>query len=105
MNIEILVYCAEYFLDQINSNEEIRPFLQNYPFKAENIDLAIYVLSENKQRFDVGQLSCIHLIRGEVAYSYRNTEYTVKTLKTEDYEEAKKIVFSEDKDNNEKISL
>ena len=103
MNIEILVYCAEYFLDQINSNEEIRPFLQNYPFRAENIDLSIYVYSKNRKQFDIGQLSSLAVIKGKIVYYYRDSEYTVDSSKREDYEEAKKIVFS--KDNNEKISL
>ena len=102
---DLLVHCAEYFLDQINSNEEVRPYLQNYPFNSQNIYLCIYVLSENKKRFDVGQLSSLKVVKGKIVYHYRDSEYTVEVLKTDDYEEAKKIVFSEDKDNNEKISL
>ncbi|CCB90057.1 putative uncharacterized protein [Simkania negevensis Z] len=102
---DLLVHCTEDFLDQINSNKEIRHYLQNYPFNSNNIDLCIYVHSENKKRFDVGQLSSLAVQKGKIVYYYRDSEYTVELLKTEDYEEAKKIVFSEDKDNNEKISL
>ncbi|CCB90056.1 hypothetical protein [Simkania negevensis] len=102
---DLLVHCAEDFLDQVNSNEEIRPYLQNYPFSSKNIDLTIYVHSENKKRFDVGQLSCLAIQKEKIVYYYRDSEYTIELLKAEAYEEAKKIVFSEDKDNNEKISL
>ncbi|WP_231919513.1 hypothetical protein [Simkania negevensis] len=100
---DLLVHCAEYFLNRINSNEEIRSYLQNYPFDSKNIDLTIYVHSEDKKRFDVGQLASLAVIKGKIVYHYRDSEYTVKTLKREDYEEAKKIVFSNESD--EQISL
>lgn len=91
----LVVACTEYYLEEINSSEELRPYLHNYPFDSNNIDLAIYVFSENRERLNVGQLSCVHVIKGKIGYSFRKTEYSVETRKQENYEEAKQIVFKE----------
>ena len=37
-----IVDCTEELLVAINSNEEIRPFLKNYPFTTDNVRLAIF---------------------------------------------------------------
>lgn len=100
---KLLIQCAEYFLDQINSNENLKPYLKNYPFNTQNIHLCIFVRSEEKKRFDVGELSCLAVLNGKIVYYYRDSEYTVDSSKREDYEEAKKIVFSGD--NNGEVSL
>lgn len=41
---EILVDCVEEFLYIINSNKEIGPYLKNYPFTPENIDIALFLV-------------------------------------------------------------
>ena len=38
---QMILDCAEEFLSAINSNEEIRPFLKNYPFTTKNLQLSI----------------------------------------------------------------
>jgi len=89
----LIVQSAEFFLSEVNSNEELKPFLHNYPFDSNHIDLAIYVFSEDRQRLKVGQLSCVHLIKGKISYSIRDTEHTVKPMQAEDYESAKQLVL------------
>ncbi len=38
---EIYVDCVLEFLNEINNNEEIRPYLVNYPFTLQNVDISI----------------------------------------------------------------
>lgn len=39
---ERIVDCVELLLDAVNANEEIRPFLKNYPFTVKNVSVAIF---------------------------------------------------------------
>jgi len=39
----LIVDCVEELLKAFNENEKIRPFLMNYPFTEENVDIAIYI--------------------------------------------------------------
>lgn len=92
---ELIVKCTEDYLNQINSNQEIKPYLNPQLFSANQIDLAIYAFSENQKQLDIGQLSCIHLIKGTIYYSIRKTKYTIKHLKKEDYLEMKQLIFDQ----------
>jgi len=40
---ELLVYVVDNYLSAINSNEEVRPYLHDYPFTAKNIQIRIWV--------------------------------------------------------------
>lgn len=42
-----IVDCVEELLTAINSNEEIRPFLKNYPFTTKNVQVAIFSVSQD----------------------------------------------------------
>ena len=46
---ERIVDCVEELLAAINSSEEIRPFLKNYPFTTKNIRVAIFTEFPNGQ--------------------------------------------------------
>lgn len=89
---QLIVNCAEYYLGKINSEEELKPHLHNYPFDSKNIELSIFIFDENKKRLEVGELSCVYVINGKVVFSFRDSEYTVDTEHEEPYEEALRIV-------------
>ncbi len=89
---KLIIDCSEYYLNKINSSEDLRPHLHNVPFDANNIHLCIYVFSKDRNRFNVGQLSSISVVKGKVRYTIRETEFTVKTTHKESYEEALQIV-------------
>jgi len=89
---KLIVNCSEYFLNEINSNEELRPHLHNFPFTSNHILLFIFVFSENGTELGIGQLSCVSVIKGKVNYSVHETEYTVKTGFEEPYSEALRLV-------------
>ncbi|MBA3722575.1 MAG: hypothetical protein H0W88_09265 [Parachlamydiaceae bacterium] len=45
----ILVDCTEVFLKAINQDEEIRPYLKNYPFTIENVEITLFSSYPNGQ--------------------------------------------------------
>ena len=46
---ERIVDCVEELLAAVNSNEEIRPFLKNYPFTPKNVQVAIFSVTKDGQ--------------------------------------------------------
>lgn len=42
---ELMLDCKKVYLEEINSNDEIRPFLITYPYQPENIDLTILIFN------------------------------------------------------------
>lgn len=50
---ERVVDCVEELLAAFNSNLEVRPFLKNYPFTTENVQVAIFsVTKEGREVYD-----------------------------------------------------
>lgn len=50
---ERIVDCVEELLASVNSNQEIRPFLKNYPFTTQNVQIVIFSNYPNgKDAFD-----------------------------------------------------
>lgn len=50
---ERIIDCVEELLTTINANEEIRPFLKNYPFTTKNVQVAIFsVNADGRAVFD-----------------------------------------------------
>jgi hypothetical protein len=71
---QLLIDAGTVFLKNINANEQIRPFLQNYPFKPENIQIRIFLYNPNGKEPDFGKLTVISLIDGELRYKIDNPE-------------------------------
>jgi len=47
---KLTVNCMKMFLGNINKNEAIRPFLHNYPFTEENIQIRIFFTDKHGNR-------------------------------------------------------
>jgi len=89
---KLVVNCAEHFLKRVNSSDEIKPHLQNFPFGIKNIDLCVYAFAKDRTRLDIEQLAYVSVINGNVNFFKRKTEYTSKIMLKETYEEALLIV-------------
>lgn len=91
---EILVESVEMFLDALNGNEEIRPFLKIYPFTEDRISIMIYVADKNGEKLYSPDISVVMNYNEVIDYSTydRENEYKYKTEETESYKEALKIV-------------
>jgi hypothetical protein len=48
---EIVLECTQEFLNDINGNEDLRPYLKEYPFTFSNVEIALYI--ENSDRTDI----------------------------------------------------
>ncbi|MEI8124351.1 MAG: hypothetical protein WCG42_01190 [Parachlamydiaceae bacterium] len=91
---EILVDCVEEFLASINANEQIRPFLKNYPFTEKEIDITIFVVdASGRNVYDPDVLVATAFI-GKIWYNTedKDNEFKYKQEMEEDYQTALKIV-------------
>jgi hypothetical protein len=94
LNIEngriLVIKCAEEFLKKINSFEKIRPYLKNYPFKSENIDIIIFGPAGSIKNH---YLSPIMLLKNKIYYSKGKSENSsIEDTYEEPYETALEIV-------------
>lgn len=91
---QILVNCVQELLTDINSNEEIRPYLEMYPFTPQNITISIIIYQKNgAEVFDPG-ICAARATRGKIWYSTMDKKnvYEYKSEYKESFEEAVKLV-------------
>lgn len=92
---ELLVYSVEEYLSAINSSEEIRPYLHNYPFTAENIEIDIYFRKPDRYNVPFGEISVASARRGKLIYFTESSNMSPLHRKYEEtYQDALKIVSS-----------
>ena len=88
----LLVNCVEEFLRRINADEDVRPFLVQYPFTNENVNISIGFI-EPKEDADLQNIVHAFNVKGEAVYSiYDKPHDRYKPTFEEPYEEALKIV-------------
>jgi hypothetical protein len=86
---ELLISAGAVFLDIINSNEEIRPFLHNYPFKPENVEIRIVLKNPDGSEFSHEKLCIVTMIDGALNYKATNPQTDrLLTIHKETYDEA-----------------
>ncbi|MFA6118866.1 MAG: hypothetical protein WCT85_05535 [Parachlamydiales bacterium] len=97
---KLIVYCAEKFLENINSDEKIRPYLKSYPFHSKDIQLFISINNKSKIS-DENHLESIILGKGSIDYLIYDENHRLKTVREETYEEALNIIQKQKKEKNE----
>ena len=98
---ELLIYASTVFLDIINRNEKIRPYLGNCPFGPKNIEVRIDIRGGDKS--DWKKLVFASMYDGVL--KYRIHEYGTIKLETfyrETYEEAIERLAYQNEQSNEK---
>jgi hypothetical protein len=89
----ILVDSVQEYLSAINSNEEIRFHLHNYPFTAQNVEIVIYFYNPDGSKVPPGKITIAAANQGKVVYYIDDPEkHTIRSLHEETYEEALKLV-------------
>jgi hypothetical protein len=91
----ILVNTIRELLDELNSDEKIRPYLKSYPFTSEGTQIDIFVIDkEGKEVFDpdIGVVGVDYSGRLSFNTTDRNNRFKYKTEEEETYEEALAIV-------------
>ena len=90
---ELLIYCSETYLSEINSNEKIKPYLQNYPFQARDIEIRIFIHESAEHPLPAGDISIAKIIQGNLDYEINHPQPPyLKTIHKEPYKEALKIL-------------
>ncbi len=96
----LLISVAESFLKEINSSEEVRPYLDFYPCTNDLIDITLYFRDENSIQLGQG-ISSVFFAHGKIEYErydireYRSTYPSIGknfTVHEETYAEALDIV-------------
>ncbi len=102
---ELTVYAITEYLKSINNSKEIRPYLQNYPFKLENIEIRIWIYKSDNKSVPLGKIDSISAVKGTLTYRIAcgSQSYANRELCEETYEEALKIVEAEELANRQKI--
>ncbi len=91
---ELLVYAIQTYLNNINSNKEVRPYLHNYPFTAKNIGIIICILQPDGSEPAQGELAGLVLRNGILRYELTALSKNAfcPVFHKETYEEALKIL-------------
>ncbi|MCB1067832.1 MAG: hypothetical protein KDK56_06565 [Simkania sp.] len=92
---ELVINCVNEYLKSVNENKEIRPYLHNFPFNEQNIELVIFIFEDNKfTKIQSGQVSSVSTLNGKIRYKTRSAEdqYKREILHQETYEEALRIL-------------
>lgn len=90
---EIEVKATEKLLKIINEHEKIRPYLREYPFKANRAEVSILFNKLDNTSYTDGSVAYVFQVRNQIVYCAEdpNTNNFIKLLK-EPYDEAKNHV-------------
>ncbi len=87
------VALTEKFLDKINSHEKIRPFLKEYPFKADRAEVEVSFRKSDATPYTDGSITYVFQVDNKICYCIRNEQDAkIILLQEEPYNEALKIV-------------
>ena|SRR3990167_8677558 len=94
---ELIVYAVREYLSDINNNEEVRPYLHNYPFTAKNVEIRIFFYGPDRRELPPDKIVYISSRNGILRYYIRADDD--HPIHQETYEEALgKIAFSQGAD-------
>ncbi len=87
---KLYVEVAEGFLKRYNENEAVRPYLHNYPFKLENLELMISFTDETRKRRSEGLVALVFNARKDLLfyYGYDEKENQLYEIYEESYSQA-----------------
>ncbi|MBS0629927.1 MAG: hypothetical protein JSS30_06895 [Verrucomicrobia bacterium] len=90
---ELEVAVTEKFVQTINANEKIRPFLRVYPFTPDRARVSIAFQKSNNRPYTDGSVALVFQVRNRIYYNADSeTSPTLISLMDEPYDEALKIV-------------
>jgi len=65
---ELLLAAGNLYLATINENERMRPFLENYPFTLENIEICIFLQNRDGSKLSPEKLCILSFTKGILRY-------------------------------------
>lgn len=86
---QLLIDSVQEYLSAINASQKVRPYLHNYPFTAENVEIVIYFYNPDRNNVSSGEINIAAANQGKVVYYIDYPDkYTLKAMHEETYEEA-----------------
>ncbi|MBS0585361.1 MAG: hypothetical protein JSR76_03550 [Verrucomicrobia bacterium] len=100
---ELLVFAASEYLDAINNNVELRPYLDHWPFTANDIEIDIGILKPTGKEVDSDKITFITCKKNRLNYYPRNDAIKTRApaLLTETYQQGVQIL----QDNKKQTSI
>ncbi len=106
---ELLIYAINEYLSDINNNQDIRPYLHEYPFTSKNVEIMIFVYGPDRLELPAEKIYCITSRNGVIRYYTRSDRDHPMCKET--YDEAlNEIAFSQGletgvRNTNEKVAV
>jgi hypothetical protein len=87
---KILIDLAQDFVVSVNSDEAIKPYLENYPFEIKNIEITLFFMDSRNIRLNDPYIGIAGISRGKLDYQILITTDipSIKSEFDESYEEA-----------------
>jgi len=88
---KILITLGEDFLVFVNSDENIKPYLKNYPFRIENIEITLFFLDLKRMELLDPYIGIAEISGGPLNYKIltrTDSILSIKSASEESYEEA-----------------
>lgn len=98
----VIIDVTETYLDAINGSKRVRPYLKNYPFTLDNLEIDIFVNKSRGKNVSIGEIACVAARRSLILYELYEPKEGGPSLKEfceEPYLEALRIVNEEKAQN------
>ena len=69
---ELLIYVINEYLSDINNNQDVRPYLHEYPFTSKNVEIRIFIYGPDRTELPSEKIDCITSIDGVLEYYTRS---------------------------------
>lgn len=89
---ELLIIAVNEFVDAINADEKIRPYLYHYPFEHRKVEIRIFIRNPDGSRVENGKLCVVSAIESILEYSTHDPDDRLLNIHEETYEEALKKI-------------
>jgi hypothetical protein len=95
---KLIISCVDDFLEAVNKDEELKPYLKNYPLTAKNLELTIYNYDKNQVLHYFPYIAIVADSRGKIGFFTEDAsvKYGYHTKKYETYEESVAILKKEE---------
>jgi hypothetical protein len=96
---KLIISCVDDFLEAVNKDENLKPFLKNYPFTAKNLELTIFNYDKDHVLHYFPSIAIVTNSKGKIGFLTEDasTKYDYYTEKYETYDESVAILERENK--------
>jgi hypothetical protein len=91
---ELLIFSTQDFVDYLNANQKIQPFLEKQPFGIKNVEITLFLIDSSGMNIDHPHIGIAGICRGVLYYlTLKDSDMPpAKTRTEESYEEAIRIL-------------